>query len=310
MSSAVSVVIPTYNRAELLADAIGSVQRQTFEDWELLVVDDGSTDDTRTVMDGFLADKRIRYVRQENRGQSAARNLGLRHARAPLIAFLDSDNRWLPDKLERQMRFLADHPEVDVVYGETERLGSDGSTWPSPVRERHSGTVWRPLLTKNFINFNTSVVRRERLIAIGGFDEALRGGEDYDLWLRLSPDCTFQFLPGVVTQYRIEGDRVTHNFGRIFDANRRSIDAFFESNPGLMRPREYRAVKARLYTRFARSFAGSGAIARGLDLALRTIVLDPSSSLSWRALYAVVVSPWRKTPSEDPDGEGRSGDGR
>ena len=294
MSTLVSIIVPTYNRANLLLEAVDSVRQQTFENWELLIVDDGSSDETGMAVKEFLGDTRIHYLWQENRGQSAARNRGLLNSQGSLVAFLDSDNRWLPHKLSSQAAFMESHPEVDVLYGETERIGSDGSTWPSPNRRRYSGIIWRHLLDQNFVNFNTSIVRRHKLVEVGGFDEDLRGGEDYDLWLRLSRDSVFHFLPGVVTQYRIEGDRITNSLERVMDANLASLNAFFRKNADLIGWSEKRTAKGRLHERFARSYSSSGELFKGLKLGMKAIAYAPFSTRAWWALAAVCISPFRR----------------
>lgn len=185
----VSVVIPTYNRATILEYAIGSVLSQTLSDLECIVVDDGSTDQTTQVMARFQ-DPRLRFIRlPANKGVSHARNIGIQAARGELIAFLDSDDTWLPPKLERQiarMRETTD-PDMTVVYclccrhdGQTDRM--------TPHRTLIcEGEVFEQLVTGGHPPTpSVFLVKRASLWAIGGFDEYLNYAEDYDLWLRLA----------------------------------------------------------------------------------------------------------------------------
>ena len=116
-SPAVSVILPTYNRGCFVGEAIESVRAQLFGAWELIVVDDGSNDETQDVVATYLSDNRIRYVRQENNGSSSARNRGLEETKAPLVAYIDSDNLWYPNFLYCAVDYLATHPDVDLLYG-------------------------------------------------------------------------------------------------------------------------------------------------------------------------------------------------
>lgn len=183
---AVSVIMPAYNVAPYIGEAIESVLAQTFADLELLVVDDGATDGTAAIADGYAArDPRVRVVRQANAGISAARNHALRLARGAMFAILDSDDAWDPTFLETHMAILAARPDVDIVTGNALFLGSrlDGQParpWPDP---RPAPTLASILADETAI-FIMSVFRRRVYDTIGGFDESLRTNEDYDFWLR------------------------------------------------------------------------------------------------------------------------------
>ena len=185
----VSVVIPTYNRAHLLARAIHSVLTQTFSDFELIVVDDGSTDHTVEVVQG-VRDCRIRLVRLDrNCGAGRARNAGIQTARGEWVAFLDSDDEWLPRKLELQMARLysSDDPRSTVVYCLCDLYdGSTKRTIPSPG-ELHEGDIFDHLLmNRRPPTASAFIVKRSPLLAVGGFDEGFPASHDIDLWLRLA----------------------------------------------------------------------------------------------------------------------------
>lgn len=177
---AISIVLCTYNRARLLPRAIGSVLAQTTADWQLVVVDDGSVDGTPALLKGYLRrDPRIVVVRQKNRGLSAARNAGIRRATAPLVTFLDSDDAYEPDHLASRLRFLARHPELDMIYGGVRAVG--------PKRKQVVVDLERPGRTihvsKCYVG-GTFVVRRSVLDGVKGF-RRMEFGEDLDLVKRV-----------------------------------------------------------------------------------------------------------------------------
>ena len=181
----VSVIIPVFNRSEAVRRAIESVLAQTCQDFEIIVVDDASTDSTPDVVTAFT-DPRIRLIRHErNRGGSAARNTGIQASSAPYVGFLDSDDEWLPNKLERQLEvFERAGDQVGLVYAGSERVGEDGVV--SRDLPRRHPNLTRTLLLENVIG-ETSVglIRRSVLDKTGGFDESLPACQDVDLWLRI-----------------------------------------------------------------------------------------------------------------------------
>lgn len=202
---AVSIVLPTYNRAPLIGRAIRSVLAQSYGDFELIVVDDGSTDATMDRVTRFR-DRRQRRIRLgKNRGAGAARNAGIRAARGSFLAFQDSDDEWLPSKLERHMRvFARGESDVGVVYSDMRRIRSDGT------REyHHSPAVVRGVLidpaTRFYqvckIGIQAAVIRRECLDTVGGFNEAFPALEDLELFIRLSRRYAFHHLRLPLVRY-------------------------------------------------------------------------------------------------------------
>lgn len=189
MTPAVSVVLPTYQRRELVQRALASAVTQTFRDFELLVVDDGSTDGT----DASLAERGdIIYIRQDHQGVAAARNTGVEHARAPVIAFLDSDDRWRPEHLSVLLALLAAHPAA--VLASTSPKHRAGTR--QPMRRPRLVDPFPKILICGLAGFSSSVaVRRIALLEAGGFDEELPGAEDTDLWLRLALGGQFVLQP-------------------------------------------------------------------------------------------------------------------
>jgi len=172
------VILTTYNRPEMTCEAIDSVLAQTFADYELIVVDDGSTHDTRAVLARY--GDRIRYLHKENGGVASARNAGLRAARGALIAFLDDDDIWLPEKLSVQEAFQRRHPELGLIYADCERFDERGRVRDPSGRLPRSGFVFREFVEEYFIIFSTLMVPRAVIERVGGFDEEYLRGDDVD----------------------------------------------------------------------------------------------------------------------------------
>jgi glycosyltransferase involved in cell wall biosynthesis len=205
----VSVVIPTFNSAGFLVQAIQSVLAQTYQDFEIIVVDDASTDNTESAIQRF--GNRVSYIRQESGGPSAARNRGILQSRGELIAFLDADDLWRPTKLARQVEYMAQHSEAVLVYTDFTRGPEPGSNNQSRLQafqQRNPVSAFQGLLLENFIATSTVMVRRSALATSGLFDPALRGSEDLDLWLRLAREPgrasprTFGFVDEVLVDVR------------------------------------------------------------------------------------------------------------
>jgi glycosyltransferase involved in cell wall biosynthesis len=201
-SPIVSVILPTRDRARFIGEAIASVQAQSFADWELIIVDDGSTDDTAAAVAPYLADARIRYIGQPWKGASAARNHGLKLARGALIAYIDSDNFWYRDFLAAAVNELASDPAVDLVYGalviDSPHLGD-------------TRLLWRPfdrdlLMSANYIDMNVIVHRKSLVERYGGFDEEISRVNDWDLILRYTGHVPPRPLPILAARYRVCDD--------------------------------------------------------------------------------------------------------
>jgi len=180
----VSVIIPTYNRAWILREAVDSVLAQDFGDFELIVVDDGSSDDTREILDTYQ--QRVIVLRQPNRGVSAARNRGIAASSGQLVAFLDSDDLWLPTKLSRQVDFFSAHP--DAVACQTEEIWIRNGVRVNPKKRHHKfgGMIFEPSLALCLVSPSAVMIRKTLFDVVGRFDETLPACEDYDLWLRVS----------------------------------------------------------------------------------------------------------------------------
>jgi len=196
-----SVVIPSFNRADLLPSAVGSVLTQTMSDLELIVIDDGSTDETRTACVQLSAsDSRIRYLYQDNQGLPAARNAGIRAAQGEYVAFLDADDCWMPTKLEKQLAMADKVPSAGLVYCDYACIDKTGRTWLPTYCENVGQTLYESLLYFNVIHGSASAVliRKECFDQVGMFDETLRSLEDWDMWIRLAQSYECAKVPEVL----------------------------------------------------------------------------------------------------------------
>lgn len=208
----VSVLVPLYQAGRWIADALDSVLAQSFEDFEVIVVDDGSTDDGGEIARSYAArDERVRYLWQENTGLPGARNRGLAVARATYIGFLDADDEWLPQKLERQLPLAGDH----VLYADAYLLRGDERSTERITDNvpAVSGDVLDPLLERNIVPVVTALLPRALLERFGGFDVTQRQVEDWDLWLRMSASgVQFHHLPEPVALYRVRADALSADY--------------------------------------------------------------------------------------------------
>jgi len=207
----VSVIIPTYNCAQYIFHAVDSVLAQSFRDFELVVVDDGSTDNTRELLK--LYGSQIKYIYQQNKDMTAARNTGIKNSSGEYIAFLDSDDIWLAHKLERQVALLDQAPEVGLVYCWHYYIDSAGKRcqfYDNVIgRSFESGSrVYEKLIENNVISGggSTPVIQRKCLKKSGMFDESIPYSGDWDLWLRISMDYVIAVIPEPLACYRIEDE--------------------------------------------------------------------------------------------------------
>jgi glycosyltransferase involved in cell wall biosynthesis len=206
----VAVIITTFNHARFLAEAIESIRAQTRAANEIIVVDDGSTDDPASVVGHF---PNVKLIRQDNRGPSAARNTGLRHCDATYVTFLDADDRFLPVAIESGLSCITGRPRCAFVYGGYRLISEDGHPIGPDQFNPINGDAHLALLHANLIVAHDAVLyRRDRLLEVNGFDELLRRGEDYDLYLRLVKDWPIGSHPEAVVEYRRHGSNVSSNY--------------------------------------------------------------------------------------------------
>lgn len=204
----VSIVVPTYKHRDFLPETLASIARQTFQDFEIIVVNDGSPDDTREVLRPWIAANKITYIEQENRGPGSARNRGLYQARGKYIAFLDDDDLWPPDSLETRVAALENHPNLVLVYGRFAFFSKAGEYSMSNQQKFPSGWVEREFLLRNWMqSLGQTLIRTATLQDLGGFDPGIWGSDDWEMTIRLAKRGEFQFCDRVTLYYRFH----THN---------------------------------------------------------------------------------------------------
>ncbi len=207
----VSVIVPAYNVTEFIGEALDSVLAQTFTDYEIIVVNDGSpdTEALERVLAPYMS--RIVYIKQENRGVSGARNTGIKAARGSLLAFLDADDTWLPNYLEVQVARIQADPTVDVLYPNVMMFGGSDSGEEFMTAFPSSGEVtFERLLSQECNVSNCSIARRDTIIRAGLYDESLRSSEDFDLWLRvIKHGGRIAYHRDVLARYRRRSDSLT-----------------------------------------------------------------------------------------------------
>lgn len=225
----VSVVVPSYNMERFLPDAVNSVLRQTWDKLELIIVDDGSTDGTPAIAEGFAAgDPRVRVVRKGNGGLSSARNAGLAVAQGELLCFLDADDAFLPDKLRCQVDFLQFFPSCDLVFsdyylGDAQLVPYALSCRPPPPMPLREVFVYLNWFGPPF----TPLLRTRLRERVGSFDENLRSSEDWDFWLRASRCGSFSYWPGPVGVYRQHPSQMIKNHERMRSNQEKVIEKTF-----------------------------------------------------------------------------------
>jgi glycosyltransferase involved in cell wall biosynthesis len=216
-------VITCHNYGRFLRDAVGSVWRQTLGDVELIVVDDGSTDDTPAVAADLPG---IRYIRQEHAGLSAARNTGWRASRGGYVSFLDADDRLLPQALRLGVACAAAHPDAAFVWGHYVMIDAAGRQVPHPHRACVTSDHYQALLRSNYITMHATVLyRHETLKRHGGFDPSLAACEDYDLYLRVARQAPIVCHHDIVAEYRRHGANMSLNSGLMLSATLRVLGA-------------------------------------------------------------------------------------
>lgn len=199
---AISVIVPAYNAERTILKTIESVQKQTFSDFELIVINDGSTDQTLELI-GNLKDPRIKTFSYSNGGLPTARNRGMSHATGDFITFLDADDLWTPDKLQLQLAALQQHPEAGVAYSWSYFMDEQGDFFHTGKPVFFEGNVYTNLLVSNFLESGSNpMIRKQAIESVGKFDPTLGSCEDWDFWLRLAARWPFVVVPQPQILYR------------------------------------------------------------------------------------------------------------
>jgi glycosyltransferase involved in cell wall biosynthesis len=292
----VSVIIPAYNQSRYLSQAVSSVLAQSMGDWEALIVDDGSTDNTGEVARSF-SDPRIRYIYQENRGLSGARNTGIRNSAASYISFLDSDDLFLPQKLELLLGEMERHPEIGLAAGQAIPVNEEGrvvgKTFSTPLPERGER-----LLLGNPLHVGSVLLRREWQERAGFFDETLRSYEDWEMWLRLALlGCPMGCVAQPVSQYRFHTAQMTRLGHQMTHATFSVLDKVF-AMPNL--PANWLELKdqaySRAYLRAAAQAYHAGDVPKAKAYLEQAIDLDPGLLPDGAAPLAAIFRSWLDLP--------------
>lgn len=271
----ISVVIPTYNAARYVGAAVDSVLAQTFTDLEVLVVDDGSEDNTREVLAPY--GQPVRYLYQENAGVSAARNLGIAKSRGRYVAFLDADDTWLPGKLELQRSALTCMPGVGACY--SAHIVADEDLSPLGVQRspRRAGALEDLLFRGNVVGTpSTVIVERELLERVGGFDPAFSQCADWDMWVRVARHTEFAYIGEPLVTYRQHANNMSRNIRLLEDDSLRVIRKGLEhpETPAVLRRRARQAF-ANQWMVVAGSYFGVGDYSNFARCAVRALLQDP-----------------------------------
>lgn len=245
----VSAIIVTYNRASFLSEAIDSILAQTYfqknpQEWELVIIDDGSTDRTQEAVEKYLGDQRVKYLRTENRGVSAARNLGLATARGEFIGFLDSDDLWLRDKIQVQMSYLRAFPEAMFCLTEEIWVRHGRRVNQAKKHQKYSGWVLDKVLPLCLLSLSSALFRRKLFAEIGNFDESLPVCEDYDLGLRIALRYPYHFIPSpLIIKRGGHPDQLSRKYWGMDRWRIHALEKALQSNPS---PEQAGLIKAEI----------------------------------------------------------------
>ncbi len=288
----VSVVIPCYNAARFVMDAVDSVLAQTIPVREILVIDDGSSDHPEEVLARY--GERIRVIKQENAGVSAARNRGIREAKGELIAFLDADDRWLPHKLARQIEYLVAHPEVAVVHTDVLIWNSEKreTSYEPMGRERYQGNCYEKFFFECRISASTILARKQCLEDVGGFDERVTAAEDLDLWLRLARRWPFGFVDEPLKLYRKHDSNVTGDSKKMAVGRAFVYAKALRDDPSLSRilgPRRVRAAISGFAFEAGYRHYAEGNMSEARRYFRRAIGYRATSARSWAFLLSATL---------------------
>ncbi len=286
----VSVVIATYNMGQYIDQAVDSILNQTWTNIEVVVIDDGSTDNTQETMGKYNADQRVIYIRTPNQGQPKAKNCGINNTHGEFIAFCDADDLWESNKLEVQMPLFS-NPAVGVVYSEVSNIDENNIRYIKPAIEtRHTGRVTNQMLIENFVPFGTAIIRRQCIERNGIFDEEFRMGIDWDLWLRYSLNWEFAYTPERTYIYRVWSGQMSNNYRGRYEFANRILNKFIAQHKDHLDPKFVKKAWADMYMREAVVYARNEKL---FLMPLRKIIhglwLDPLKIYGWKSLAKLIL---------------------
>lgn len=225
----VDIIVPAYNAAKFLPAALDSVEAQTFEDWRIVLVDDGSTDNTPEIVAPYIErlGAKLKYIKQPNAGLPAARNTAIRNSDSEFLALLDSDDVWLPCRLAESLKYFDGRPDVGLAHGFIDRIDAEGSIIETFARTQKHGEGWiAPYIYTREVNLPcpTITFRRKAVEEVGLFDESMRATEDRDMWFRIALRYQVVTVPVVIAQYRVSPNAMTTDTDRMLRAQLQFIE--------------------------------------------------------------------------------------
>jgi glycosyltransferase involved in cell wall biosynthesis len=284
----VSVLMPNYNYARYIRGAIDSVLAQTMDDFELIIVDDGSADNSREIIESYLVDPRVRFRPVNHVGQANARNAAIEWARAPLFAFIDADDQWLPEKLAKQVALFDRDPSLGVVYTRRLLIDETGREIPYIQPPFHRGDVVAEMFRDNFVCFSTALVRRLVMEHIGLLDASWDLAVDYEFWLRVVPHYRFDFVDEPLVKYRCGHGNLSRRVGE------RLKTAMLQMRRFLNRDR-HRLSDSEINQALSATYAHMGLCYRPYDSKTsfswfaRSLRSDLRQRLAWRGLAGLAM---------------------
>jgi len=289
----VSIIIPAYNHATLLGEALESIFSQTFRSFEIIIVDDGSTDDTANVLKPLIEQGLIRYIYQQKQGVSAARNRGIVEAGGRYIAFLDSDDLFESEKLDIQVKYLQDHPGVGLVHSGFTKFDNAGNDLGYRDASWFSGMIYPQILLywTTLMAVDTVLIPKNILDSVGLFDTTLSMGEDLDLWRRIARKYPFGFINKSLARVRVHAGNTSGDKLRATQELLMYLERAFEDDPGLSMRFRKRAL-SRMFSTMAYNLLsenGYEALQAARLNAWRAITNDPMNSHGYTSLVSTLL---------------------
>ncbi len=289
--STVDIIIPAYNAARFLPAAIQSVEGQTFPDWQIVLVDDGSTDDTKQVVAPFLArlGSKLKCIHKPNGGLPAARNTAIRNSSSEFIALLDADDVWLPERLEASIQSFEGHPEAGLSYGFIQYIDEEGTPleWVDSRQENGAGRIATHIYTRKVnLPCPTITFRRKCVDEVGLFDETMRATEDRDLWLRIAMKYEVRVIEQVISYYRLSSNSMTRDTNRMLQAQLQFVEKHYGSPGCGWRPR--RMALSSIYKQRADALSAQQKGREAMKCSLRALWLDPLNLGNLRATASLL----------------------
>lgn len=314
-TATISVVIPTYKHANHILETLNTVFGQTYSPAEIIVVNDGSPDDTENILLPLISAKRITYISQANKGQATARNVGIEASTSEFVALLDDDDLWPPDKLERQIHAMRDSPEAVLCYGDVcpfqnpcelpDGLNVDGCA----QTEVHppTGDVLRHFMRRNWIvTPGQTLIKRSAILAVKGFDAGIWGCDDYDLYIRLARRGQFIYVNRTALFYRRHNANASRNIELMYKNNKAVQSKNFGPIPQLTKPFLWISANWHLrhyfFERFvmeAKKSSSAADFGRERHLLLRAIQIYPMGIVRRTYLKSLYQSIFRHSPNEN-----------